>query len=779
MLPRTSLAALCLLPLAAAAAPAAGPAVSYSRDVKPILAGRCYACHGPDEGKRKAKLRLDVRAEAVKKAIKPGNASGSRLIERVTSTDETEVMPPPASKKPPLTAAEIDLLRRWIDQGAAFDQHWAYVKPARPPLPEVKDTAWVRNPIDRFIAARHERHGLQPAPEADRVTLLRRVHFDLVGLPPTPEEVDRFLADTRPGAYDRLVERLLGSPHFGERLALYWLDLVRYADTIGYHSDTHRDVSLYRDWVIDAFNRDMPFDQFTVEQLAGDLLPGATTEQKIASGYNRLLMTTEEGGAQAREYMAKYAADRVRNASSVWLAGTMGCAECHNHTFDPYLTRDFYSFAAFFADVQEVAVGKQPETPFPAPPQADQIRQLDGQIARLQADLKKPAPGKDGEKKARAEIARLEADRKKVLEGVPKSLISVAGPPRTMRVLRRGNWLDDSGEVVEPNTPAFLPPLHVNGRRANRLDLARWLVSREHPLTARVFVNRLWKLTFGQGLVKSIEDFGTQGAFPTHPELLDWLAVEFVDSGWDVKHVLRLMVTSSAYRQSSAASRESRERDPGNAWLARQGRFRLDAELVRDNALAVSGLLVHKVGGPSVKPYQPAGYWSYLNFPKREWQNDRGEGLYRRGLYTYWCRTFPHPSLVAFDASTREECAADRPRSSTPLQALVLLNDPIYVEAARVFAEHILREGGPETAGRLRWAYRRALSRPPRPEEEKLLEELVARHRADYRADPEAARKLAATGDAPVPADLDGVELATWTSVARVLLNLHEAITRY
>lgn len=804
--------------------------VHYSRDIKPLLAARCYACHGPDAGKRKARLRLDLRDEAVRKAIRPGDAAHSPLFLRVASHDEDQLMPPPTSKKAQLTAEQIELVRRWIDEGAKFDQHWAYQSLVRTALPHVHRSTWVTSPIDRYIAREHERDGINPAPEADRVTLLRRLHFDLIGLPPTPEETDRFLADTAPGGYDRLVERLLASPHYGERMAMYWLDLVRYADTAGYHSDNHRDVTLFRDYVIDAFNKNKPFDQFTIEQLAGDLLPEPSREQKIASGYNRLLMTTEEGGAQAKEYTAKYAADRVRNISSTWLAGTMGCCECHDHKFDPYVTRDFYSLAAFFADVQEVPVGRQPQTPLPLPEQSRRIAQLDDEIARVRAEMSRRSPELEAgqtawEKKVResvkgqpklpasvvealkvdparrtaqqkdgiaayyrtiapelaaqrARLATLDDEKKKLLGTVPTTLVTTAGPPRTMRVLPRGNWLDDSGEVVAPSTPAFLPPLGVKGRRANRLDLARWLVARDNPLTARVFVNRLWKLTFGQGIVKSVDDFGTQGNFPTHPELLDWLAVELMESGWDVKHVLRLIVRSSTYRQSSSASRELRDHDPGNASLARQGRFRLDAEMVRDNALAISGLLVRKVGGPSVKPYQPAGYWSYMNFPTREWYHDKAEGLYRRGLYTYWCRTFLHPALLALDASTREECTAERPRSSTPLQALVLLNDPEYVEAARVFAERIIREGGADTAARVRWAYRRALSRNPRPEETRLLEALFSRHESEFRSSAEAARKLIGIGETPVQSDLRPAELAAWTSVARVLLNLHETITR-
>jgi hypothetical protein len=990
--------------------------VSYSRDIKPILAAKCYACHGPDEGKRKAKLNFDDRATAVKKAIKPGDAAVSPMIERVTSTDEKRRMPPIDSKKGSLSAAQTDLIHRWIDQGAKFDLHWAYVKPIRPQPPSVKNKPWVRNPIDAFIAAGHEKHGLQPSPEADRITLLRRLSFDLIGLPPTPEQVDKFVKDDRPDAYEKLVDRLLASEHFGERMAVYWLDLVRYADSGGYHSDNDRAVYLYRDYVIDAFNANKRFDQFTIEQLAGDLLPEPTREQKIASGYNKLLMTTEEGGAQAKEYTAKYAADRVRSASVVWLAATMGCCECHNHKFDPYVTKDFYSFEAFFADVKEAAVGRQEQSPVPTAMQTAELKKLDEHLAAVRTRLTEQTPERDAamaewEKTAQAklaaereawtvvkpekveskagatlttqddlsvlssgknpdqdiyeitlrtdrkpitgirlealthptldrkslsrakggnfvltgfevavtakegdqpqavkisaavadysqkefpienaidddpfsgwavdghtkaedrqavftfenpipggegtvltivmkhesnfaghnigrfrlaltssekpslsekqppveivrvldidpakrtpqqketlaahyraiapelaplrdELAKLENGRKEYVQSFPTSLVSIAVAPRTVRILPRGNWLDDSGEMVQPAVPAFLTQLDFKDRRATRLDLAKWLVSSDNPLTARVFVNRLWLLFFGQGLVKTADDFGTQGALPTHPELLDWLAAEFIDCGWDVKHMIKLMTMSSAYRQSSKPSKELQERDPQNHWLARQGRFRLDAETVRDNALAISGLLNRKIGGPSVKPYQPAGYWAMLNFPPREYQHDHGENQYRRGLYTHWQRTFLHPSLLAFDAPTREECTVERPRSSTPLQALVLLNDPTFVEAARVFAEHILKNGGPTQPERFAWAFRRALSRAIKPEELKPLSELLEKHLKEYTADEAAARKLISAGEWPVATDLNVAELAAWTSVARVILNLHETITR-
>src|SRR5262245_3058195 len=688
--------------------------VDYTRDIRPILANSCLACHGADEKARKAKLRLDVRDEAVKKAFVPGNAAESRLLERVTSQDPDEVMPPPTSKKPAITPEQAELLKRWIDAGAKYDQHWAYVKPVRPNIPGVKNAAWVRNPIDAFIAQGHERNGFAPAPEADKVTLLRRLSFDLIGLPPTPAEVDAFLKDNSPEAYERLVDRLLGSEHFGERMAVMWLDAVRYADTGGYHSDNHRDVWLFRDYVIDAFNQNKRFDSFTVEQFAGDLMPNPSNVQRIASGYNRMLMTTEEGGAQAKEYTAKYQADRVRNTSSAWLGATMGCAECHDHKYDPYRTRDFYRFAAFFADVREVPVGRQPQTPIMTPEQDAQLKQLEAEVTRIKDAIAQMKLSDDGQTKWEAEAKKntkglpkpvtdaLKAEPEKRTEGqkktlaqhyreqvapetealrkelsaatgkrdtfqkaIPATLVSMTGPPRTVRVLPRGNWLDETGEVVEPGVPEFLGAL-AKTDRANRLDLAQWVASPDNPLTARVFVNRLWKVAFGQGLVRNLNDFGTQGTPPTHPELLDWLATEFVRTGWDVKGILKLMVMSNAYRQSSMAPKAVREKDPTNLWLARQNRFRLDAEFVRDNALAVAGLLTRKVGGPSSKPYQPAGYWALLNFPVRDWQADKNEDQYRRGLYTYWCRTFPHPSLTAFDAPSREECTNERQQSSPP-----------------------------------------------------------------------------------------------------------------
>jgi hypothetical protein len=762
------------LPPAAPAQQKAARRVEFNRDIRPILSNRCFTCHGPDDKLRKAHLRLDREKDSRarhrgRRAIVPGKPAESELYRRITSADPDERMPPPKAKKD-LTREQVELLRLWIERGAKYQGHWSLIAPTRPPVPAVRNAGWPRNPIDNFILARLEKEGVRPSAEADRRTLIRRLSLDLRGLPPTPEEVGAFLADKSSGAYDRLVDRMLLSPAHGERMAVYWLDVVRYADTGGYHSDNERNIWMYRDWVIRAFNDNLPFDRFVAAQLAGDLLPGATRDDRVASGFNRLLQTTEEGGAQPKEYTAKYLADRVRNGGTIFLGVTLGCCECHNHKFDPFSQKDFYRFGAFFADVQEVAVGRQPETPFPTPEQAAHLKRLDEQMAAL-AKLPK---GKTDPMR----LVRLKRERDAFRKTIPTTLVSTSGPPRTVRLLPRGNWLDDSGEIVEPGTPAVLPPLPVKGRRATRLDLARWLTAPENPLTARVFVNRLWMLSFGQGLVKTADDLGSQGAWPSHPELLDWLAVEFRESGWDVRHMIRLMVASRTYRQTSTVRPDLKHTDPYNVLLARQARFRLDADFVRDNALAVGGLLVSKVGGPSVKPYQPAGYWRFLNFPTRQWHADKGPYQYRRGLYTFWQRTFLHPSLLAFDASTREECTVARPRSNIPQQALVLLNDPTYVEAARALAERLLRESGPAPAQRVGRAYLLALARAPSADEVRLLSDLYDRHLRQYRADPKAAAAFLHVGDRAVPADLPAPELAAWTSVARVILNLHETITR-
>lgn len=835
--------------------PSATRRVEFNRDIRPILSSRCFACHGPDANQRKAGLRLDTLSGAkTGRAVVPGKPEQSQLVVRITANGDLQ-MPPPSTGKV-LTASEIGLLRRWIAQGAEYQAHWSYLPPRRPALPAVRNAAWCRNPIDRFILARIESAGLKPSPDADPATLIRRLSFDLTGLPPTHEEVDAFVRESTaqrskvgkiaasaapppspnsqlPSPYEKVVDRLLASPHFGERMAIYWLDLVRYADTVGYHGDQEQHISAYRDWVIKAFNDDLPFDRFTAEQLAGDLLldeelrkqgqeaslSSASAERLapelrqrlIPTGYNRVLQTTHEGGAQDREYRAKYAADRVRNLGAVWMGATTGCTECHDHKYDPYTQKDFYSLAAFFADIDERGAYKGPDvTPTLRPPELEVLSPFDQEEAsRLRAQLTALKERSGGEAPI-AEMNALQARLDELQRHKQPTLVTLSVPPRPMRVLRRGDWMDEGGELVQPAVPHFLPDLGLatagKARRLTRLDLARWLTSPEHPQTSRVFVNRAWYLLFGAGLCRSLEDAGSQGEWPTHPELLDWLASAFSsvpssefrvpdspsakgsaepetrspdqNRAWSVKRLVRLIVTSAAYRQSSVPTPDLLKRDPENRLFARQGRFRLPAEMIRDQALAVSGLLNPRIGGVSARPYQPEAYYSLLNFPRRTYQTDRDDSQYRRGVYVHWQRQYLHPMLRAFDAPSREECTAQRPVTNTPLAALTLLNDPSFVEAARALAARTMREGGDTPAQRIRWAWQLTLSRMPAEREVAALERLYRRSREQYQADPEAARQLMSVGMAPVPKDLDVAELAAWTAVARALFNVSETITR-
>jgi ribosomal protein uS2 len=745
--------------------------VDFARDIRPLLSDNCFACHGPDAKQRKADLRLDTREGALvyidgTSAVVPGKPSESELVRRVTTDDEDDLMPPPDSGKK-LDATQKALLQRWIAEGAEYELHWSYKPVTRPMPPRVKNGSFILNDIDRFVLATLRTKGHEPAREADRRTLIRRLSFDLTGLPPTWEQVRAFVADSSPRAFGKLVDRLLASPHYGERMAIYWLDLVRYADTMGYHSDNEQTKPLYREYVIDSFNDNLPFDQFTREQLAGDQLPGSTRRQLIASGYNRLNMTTREGGSQPKEYIAIYLGDRVRNVSGVWMATTLGCTECHDHKFDPFTSRDFYSLGAFFSDLEETPVGPQKYTPLPTTAQQAKVDKLKKQIPVLEAVLNTQTPalddalarwesaqaeriasepsaeadangtepavsdGKptadsaappkkigeilavplakrsDEQKKtlaahyrtfapelagARKELVDLKERIKRLEKAFPTSLVSVRlGKPRTVRILPRGNWQDESGPEVQPTVPARLK-LADTESRAKRSDLADWVVSKDNPLTARVMVNRLWALCFGRGLAMPLDDFGAQGTPPTHPELLDWLAADLMDHGWDIKRTMKLLVTSGAYRQSSIADAKTLAADPLNKWLARQGRWRLDAEMVRDNALAVSGLLAKPIGGASVKPYQPAGLWKPVGFGGSNtsvFKQDTGDKLYRRSMYTFWKRTVPPPMMSIFDAPDRETCQVRRARTNTPLQALALMNDVQFVEAARKFAEAI------------------------------------------------------------------------------------------
>lgn len=754
--------------------------VDFNLQIRPILSDKCYQCHGPDEKHRKAGLRFDLESSAKgerksRHAIVPGDISKSTLISRITSEDRDERMPPHDSGKQ-LSAQEIELLRKWVAAGATWSKHWAYVAPKRVDHP---------TNIDQFLERRLQREKWSLALQADDVTLVRRLYFDLIGLPPAPGEVKAFSKER----YEKLVDELLSRPQFGERLASHWLDLVRYADTVGYHGDQDHHASPYRDYVIDAFNRNMPFDQFTREQLAGDLLPSPTVDQKIATCYNRLLQTSHEGGVQPKEYLAIYSADRVRNLSAVWMGATVGCAQCHNHKYDPYTSKDFYALAAYFADVDEekhlrggggdtVPTKRPPEIIVLSRQQRERLAMLDIGMSSYQQTLKEGSA--QAKEHAEAEIKLAMQEQATIQKRARKVMVTQAVKPRPIRILPRGNWLDDSGPLVEPATPEFLGKVTA-GHRLTRLDLAHWLTDARDGvggLTARVFVNRIWSLLFGQGLCRSLEDFGHQGEAPTHPELLDQLALEFIDSGWDVKKLIKSIVMSKAYRQSSDATAAQRERDPENRLLSHQATFRLPAEMIRDNALAVSGLLILEHEDGVAKPYQPAGYYRHLNFPKREYQSDTSTRQWERGVYVHWQRQFLHPMMKAFDAPSREECTVSRQRSNTPQAALVLLNDPTFLEAARFLAQSLAADTKALDEERVRRVFEQALSRQPDTTETQTLLTMLQANRGVYQADPSAAKKLIAVGLAPADPHANPVETAAWMMVVRTILNLNEMNTR-
>jgi mono/diheme cytochrome c family protein len=1045
----------CLLTLLAAvgspllAAAAAEPAkVDYNRQVRPILSDKCYKCHGPDAAERQAGFRLDDRASATGKAesgetpIVPGKPEASELVTRITSDDESVRMPPADAPKK-LTAEEIELLKRWVAQGADFQQHWAFVPPTRAALPLVQTAAWVRQPVDLFILARLESERLQPSPEAERTTLIRRLNLDLTGLPPTIDEVDAVARDASPDAYERLVDRLQASPFYGERMALDWLDAARFADTHGYHIDSGRDMTRWREYVIEAFNRNLPYDRFTLEQIAGDLLPETPDSQenlrrKIASGFQRNNMINFEGGAIPQEYLNAYIVDRVNTLGTVFLGMTVACTQCHDHKYDPMTQKDFYQLYAFFNTIPENGLDGSKGNAVPlirAPRETEKQRlaSLNEQVASLEKQLSGPLPEVDAaqakwEPTAIAEAKadwlvpepaefvsqggatlKLLADRSLLASGTnpekdtyevtlpldvgklaavrlealaddsfphkgpgrsangnvvltsvklalasadgassplmiksaeatfaqreftvasaidadpeggwaifpevgkshaamfmlnapvelaaparlkvtlefqsiyrqhqfgrfrlgvtsqpsarltgkyPAEIAMILGLPADQRssgqtevlrkyyretispdvkqlgealaaakkqrdeldravptvmvmeemqqpretfVLLRGAY-DKPGEKVAPNVPGFLPPLPESAPR-NRLSLAQWLTSPDHPLMARVTVNRYWQLLFGTGLVKTAEDFGSQGERPSHGDLLNWLAVEFrgqesdaaypqsanrnPQSNWDVKRLIRKLATSAAYRQSSVVSPALVARDPENRLLARGPRFRLSAEFIRDQALAAAGLLNREIGGKSVSPYQPAGLWEELmsredgkNWTAQSYEQDHGKELYRRTMYTFWKRTCPPPTLTTFDAPDRETCTVRRARTNTPLQALVLMNDPTYVEASRKFAERILSEGGSSLDSRLTFAFRTVLTRAPREAELAVLRQVYEKQKSRFAASPDAAEKLLSVGESPRDASLDHAELAAWTMVASTLLNLDEAVTK-
>ncbi len=781
-----------VLPAVSRGADAPKP-VRFSRDILPILSENCFQCHGPDAKARKAKLRLDTQAGALG-VLTPRQSDESKLFLRITAAPDLGIMPPVKSGKT-LTAAQIETLRRWIDEGAVWGKPWAYETPSRPALPVVKNQAWVRNGVDHFILARLEQEKLTPSPEAAKETLLRRVTLDLTGVPPTLAEIDAFLKDTSADAYEKVVDRLLQSPRYGERMAMEWLDEARYADTNGFQNDFARTMWPWRDWVIHAYNRNLPFDRFLTEQLAGDLLPNATQEQKIATGFNRNNRTVTEAGSIDEEYRVENGVDRVETTATVFLGLTMGCCRCHDHKFDPISQREFYQFYAFFNSVNEKGVYTEtrgnvpPLISLPSHEDEDRVKQFDADIAKTERMVQDQITWSnifahslpEKLRSAKDKVEKLRKEKTEFAQRIPSVMVMEdLKTPRETFVLKRGRYdMPDKSQKVEPGVPASLPPLPADAPR-NRLGLAKWLVDPANPLTARVTMNRFWQHYFGVGLVKTADNFGVQGEFPSHPDLLDWLATEFVRSGWDMKAMQRLIVTSATYRQSSKATPTLIQHDPENRLLARGPRFRLPAEEVRDNALAVSGLLVEKLGGPSIKPYQPARLWEELAGGAGEgpYVQEKGPNLYRRSLYIYRKRTVPFPAMSTFDAPSREVCQVKRARTNTPLQALELLNDVTYVEAARHLGQLMLTEGGKTPEERVTYAFRRATARKPSEAELRILLRGLERYRQTFSADKDAAKKFLGHGDGVADAKLDAAELAAYMATASVILNLDETITK-
>jgi len=785
-----------------------GEPVRFNRDVRPLLADRCFHCHGPDEQERKAGLRLDrpdgpdgaLTARAGGAPVRPGAPEDSELWYRVTTDVAAEVMPPAGSHKPALSVEEQELIRRWIEAGAEYEDHWAFTPPVQRPEPAVEAASWCAQPLDRFVLSSLEEQGLEPKPEADPRTLLRRVTLDLTGLPPTRAEVHAFLADEQPDAYERLVARLLASPAHGEHMAKYWLDLVRFADTNGVHHDHYRELSPYRDWVIRAFNENLPFDQFATYQLAGDLYPEPSEDQLIASGFHRLHMIIDRGTALPEESFARNVIDRVTAFGTVFLGLTSGCAVCHDHKYDPLTQREFYQLSAFFNNIDadpETGSGETDKRRGLQPPylelasleQEARLAEAEARLAEAEARLEARKREHDAAEEARkAELAKAleeakqarnsrRGERNEVLLEIPAAMVMrERAQSRPAHVLIRGQY-DDPGEEVARGTPAFLPPLTSAGPTPTRMDLAHWLLSPEHPLTARVTVNRIWQQFFGVGLVKTSEDLGTQGEWPSDIDLLDHLATSFIESSWDVKALVRTIALSATYRQSSAATRAEFEHDPENRLLARGPRFRMDSEMIRDQVLATSGLLNPAMYGRSVKPPQPEGVWRAVTLPSsfpRVYEADTGDRIYRRSLYTFWKRGMPPSQMSILDAPTRESCTARRERTNTPLQALLLLNEAEYLKAARALAQRTLSD---DVGDDLRVAriYEGITSRLPDEVEADALSALLADLRRLYSAETDLADQLC---EGALQPDQDAVELAAWTMLVSTIYNLDISKTR-
>lgn len=735
--------------------------ISYNFQVRPILSDKCYACHGPDANKREAGLRLDIEKEAYKAlkdnpkahAIVPGKPSLSEVYLRVSTTDTSIMMPPASSNLPTLTEAEVTVIKKWIEEGAKYEPHWAFVPPQKSALPQVKNKAWLKNEIDNFVLSKMEEHGLAPNEEADKERLLRRITLDITGLPPTPGMIDSFVKSTDPHVYEKTIDALLQQPAYGERMAIPWLDVARYADSHGYQDDNYRSQWPWRDWVIHAFNENLPYDKFVTWQLAGDLIPDATKEQILATGFNRNHKITEEGGVIDEEYRVEYVVDRTNTLGTAILGMTIECAKCHDHKYDPISQKDFYQLSAFFNSIKEVG--------------------LESTVGGHETFAKNP----------RMDITQ--EDLKGVLNfitstdtaGLQVSVMKDMDTARKTYILSRGVY-DQHAEQVQPGTPKAIMDFPA-GLPHNRLGLSEWLFNAKNPLTARVFVNRIWQEVFGNGIVKTSNDFGMQGSLPVNPKLLDWLAVDFRENGWNIKRLVKQIYMSATYRQSSVITPEKLKADPGNIYLSYAPRIRMNAEMVRDMALASSGLLQPIIGGPSVKPYQPPGLWELATSGRgllATYKQDHGDKLYRRGLYTFIKRTVPPPSMMIFDASNRDQCEVKRSRTNTPLQALIMMNDPTILEASVALADHLTqKEEKPEAA--VSDAFLRIINRHPAKQEQDILLAYLNEQQAYFKANPATIEKVIKAGEyklksAPAP------EVAALTRLVQVIYNMDEAITK-
>lgn len=735
--------------------------VDYNIHIRPILSDRCFKCHGPDANQRKANLRLDTREGALAAlkdnsnahAIVPGEADQSEVFLRVSSSDTSVQMPPPKSNLS-LTKNEIDLIKKWIEQGAKYKPHWAFIPPVQAVLPKVDEQEWPVNEIDHFILSRMEASGLKPNEASDRERLLKRASLDITGLPPSIEMQNRFLADQSDNAYNKIVDELLAQPQYGERMAVYWMDVARYADSHGYQDDGLRTMWPWRDWVIHAFNKNYPYDQFVTWQLAGDQLPNPTKEQLLATGFNRNHKITQEGGIIDEEYRVEYVTDRTNTFGKAFLALTFECAHCHDHKYDPISQKDYYRTFAFFNRVPE--------------------KGLVGDISL--ASLADPPKIKITTEEVQNILTFI---NKRDTTPVEVMVMKDTTWKRPTFVLTRGAY-DAHGEVVDIGVPSDILPYDSNIYGTNRLGLTKWLFDKKNPLTARVFVNRMWQEFFGRGIVKTSGDFGMQGEMPSHPELLDWLAVDFREHGWDIKRLIKQIVTSSTYKQSSAVSKEKLATDPDNILFARGPRTRLTAEGVRDLALASSGLMVNEIGGPSVKVYQPKGIWESSTSGRgvlARYVQDHGEKLYRRGLYSFIKRTVPPPGMLVFDGSNRDQCEVTRMRTNTPLQALVLLNEPLMLEAARVFSERLMLEQS-TTEEKIKKAFQSIVCRQPKEDELALLLQYFEEEKTGFQQSPEKAGKFIAVGEYQHEKIDDIVSLAALMQVVQTIYNLDEAISK-